>query len=1337
MFAQDFDSNTDNEHVMNKSMYAGSHSKVENTDYLIRDGKYVQHTYEMPPSMYKCIDEAVVNACDHVIRTSEAITTNSIDPRRKVTWIRMNFDNVTGKFSIENNGIGIPIAKDPKKGLWIPQLAFGQMRAGSNLKNTDSIIGGTNGVGVKIANILSTEFSVETIRLDKLFNRAEKKDLPKNQRYQQTWTNNMNTEGQPVITPVAITKSSQANMEFTKIAFTLDYINHFKYQQHELPELFSLLDSVIMTRAYLCAAYVGDLGVSVYYNNVLVPIKSMLDIARFMFPTTKIMSTIIKPDPALSTSTKQYPLECVVVLVENDAKSLKKLAHITQVNGVITKEGKHIEYIMTQIINGVKTELERLIGAKFAFEPNYVYKNVFLFLKCKLPGIDWKAQVKEEVILPNAKIMHQYTPDQKLIVDLSEQLKYIILAKRKKRNDNFKSEKYTKANAAGTKESLKCSLILPEGDSAKAMVSSGVNYRPSRNAPQLLGHEYYGILTLGGVIMNVRRCIKKFELPQMDGTTITRYYENDQLSENIFWRTFLKETGLNIDYRYDPKSPTYKKEMSELKYGCIIGFVDQDHDGVGFIFPLILNIFDLLWPNLLQSGFVKRFATPSRRAIPKTPGKILEFYSDHEFDSWFEKTGWDLEELKKHYDIKYIKGLATHTEQETIHMFKHFSDNLFTYTNEAAKKDMLAHENYPEVIDEFAELDDEEREEELIPDFETYFGEDTGARKEVLCTPLEPIPADVDLEQRTTKIVRTTDHLGYYAKHHALENIMQKLWNQYDGMNRGGRQILCGAIKKFSASNKPIRVAQLAGSISETMHYTHGAQSLEASITCKAFLSVGGVQLPQFLPFGAFGTRDDPKETAGQPRYIYTCLNKKLTNLIYPDCEYDLLNYRMEEGEPVEPTQYMPIIPMAILESTEIPAHGWKIKIYARDVFSVIANVRRLIIGGDNLSLLSMPPYTHGHSGTIKNIQGKEYTCGNYSYQAATNTVIITELPLRVWTTPYFEQVLKREVNNYVLIDSDSSQNQSSDSEIHIKFKLVPDPFDLPEQTFYESKKNVKKSFVINKKPEGKTKQLENKEKEPTKPATADYICENFSTAFFDGIEEYFKLRKVLSKNLNFTAEDGHVVEFQSYDQVLRAWYQPRKQLYTHRCDREIMLRLLKLRHDRMVIYYISKYEDMKINKNMRESEIIAILESINIPKISKSKLTNPSQLKNNELVHVIENISDLSLVTPVDRTDISDLFASYFNIANDDNTHHFIKHEYSYLLNTNDFDKLHENYQKRIVKYHNDCNSLLEYISYASQGRFRGAQIWLDELKALEEVIKIGRATKWTYGKEKKYSYS
>ena len=51
------------------------------------------------------------------------------------------------------------------------------------------------------------------------------------------------------------------------------------------------------------------------------------------------------------------------------------------------------------------------------------------------------------------------------------------------------------ANWAGTRNADKCSLILTEGDSAKALAMAGI---------ELVGRDRYGVFPLKGKLMNVR-----------------------------------------------------------------------------------------------------------------------------------------------------------------------------------------------------------------------------------------------------------------------------------------------------------------------------------------------------------------------------------------------------------------------------------------------------------------------------------------------------------------------------------------------------------------------------------------------------------------------------------------------------------------------------------------------------------------------------------------------------------------------------------------------------------------------------------------------------------------
>jgi DNA topoisomerase-2 len=64
-----------------------------------------------------------------------------------------------------------------------------------------------------------------------------------------------------------------------------------------------------------------------------------------------------------------------------------------------------------------------------------------------------------------------------------------------KRARLFGIEKLEDANKAGTNESLKCLLILTEGDSAKSLAMAGL---------EIVGRDYFGVYPLRGKLLNVR-----------------------------------------------------------------------------------------------------------------------------------------------------------------------------------------------------------------------------------------------------------------------------------------------------------------------------------------------------------------------------------------------------------------------------------------------------------------------------------------------------------------------------------------------------------------------------------------------------------------------------------------------------------------------------------------------------------------------------------------------------------------------------------------------------------------------------------------------------------------
>src|SRR5262249_28009291 len=130
------------------------------------------------------------------------------------------------------------------------------------------------------------------------------------------------------------------------------------------------------------------------------------------------------------------------------------------------------------------------------------------------------------------------------------------------------------ANNAGTKDSINCTLILTEGDSAKSLAVAGLG---------VIGRDRYGVFPLRGKMLNVREATPK------------------QILDNAEVTALCKIIGLNFKEKYE-----HKESLKQLRYGKVMIMTDQDHDG-SHIKGLIINFVHYQWPNLLKHGFLEEF----------------------------------------------------------------------------------------------------------------------------------------------------------------------------------------------------------------------------------------------------------------------------------------------------------------------------------------------------------------------------------------------------------------------------------------------------------------------------------------------------------------------------------------------------------------------------------------------------------------------------------------------------------------------------------------------------------------------------------------------------------
>jgi DNA topoisomerase-2 len=90
------------------------------------------------PSLYKIFDEILVYAA-------------SMDS------LNVEIDATECRISIHHSGQGVPIERHPEDDVYIPEMVF------SDLSNCEEIAGGRNSYAVKLANLFSTEFIIQTV----------------------------------------------------------------------------------------------------------------------------------------------------------------------------------------------------------------------------------------------------------------------------------------------------------------------------------------------------------------------------------------------------------------------------------------------------------------------------------------------------------------------------------------------------------------------------------------------------------------------------------------------------------------------------------------------------------------------------------------------------------------------------------------------------------------------------------------------------------------------------------------------------------------------------------------------------------------------------------------------------------------------------------------------------------------------------------------------------------------------------------------------------------------------------------------------------------------------
>ena len=582
------------------------------------------------PGLYKLFDEGMVNMRDHVVRQAQAISDGKPNAL-PVTSLEVEIDPLDGTIHLTNDGNGIDVAQHPEHKLWIPEMIFGHLRTSTNYDENkkEKIVGGKNGFGFKLVLIWSVWGRVETV------------DHVRGLKYVQEFRNNLSEIAPPVVTKTKV-------KPYTRVSFRPDYVRFGIPSNNLTADMMALF----LKRTYDIAA-VTDKSIKVKYNGSVIPVRHFQQYVDLYIGGKGETKRIYEnPDPRW---------EYIVCLTPTD-----EFCHVSFVNGIYTpRGGKHVEYITNQIVRKLAELIKK--KKKVDVKPNTIKEQLMLFLRCDIENPSFSSQTKDELGTAVANFGSSCKVSDDFIEKLSKMgvmdaacaLTEVKDTKAAKKTDGVKTRtirgipKLIDANYAGSSDkSALCTIILCEGDSAKAGIISGLS-KEDRN--------FIGVYPMKGKLFNVH------------GESTKRISENREIAE--IKQILGLETG---------KTYTQADIATKLRYGKVLFMTDQDLDGA-HIQGLGINLFQTEWPSLTKiPGFIGFMNTPILKA--RRGAQEVLFYNDGEFEAW--KKQFPGEVVPASWNTKYYKGLGTSTGKEFKEYFEHKKVVSFVHTGQTTNNSL-------------------------------------------------------------------------------------------------------------------------------------------------------------------------------------------------------------------------------------------------------------------------------------------------------------------------------------------------------------------------------------------------------------------------------------------------------------------------------------------------------------------------------------------------------------------------------------------------------------------------------------------------------------------------
>lgn len=631
-----------------------------------------------------------------------------------------------------------------------------------------------------------------------------------------------------------------------------------------------------------------------------------------------------------------------------------EFTHVSFVNGIQTiKGGKHVEYILYQITHKLVAYIEK--KKKVNVTANSIKEQLILFLRCDIENPAFDSQTKDFMNTPSSKFGSSCTVSDKFIESIA---------------------KMGVMDAACALTELKENKAAKKTDGSKTKNIRGIpklidaNWAGTEKSSQCIIIFCEGDSAKAGIVSGLssedRNIIgvypMKGKLLNVRGEATKKISENKEISE------IKKILGLESGKKYSTEEDVKKS----LRYGKIVLMTDQDLDG-SHIKGLSINLFQSEWPGLVEiPGFIGFMNTPILKAHKGS--QELIFYNEGEYEQWKET----VTEIKG-WKIKYYKGLGTSTGKEFREYFERKKIVGFEHNGELSDNaiDMVFNKKRADNRKEWLEVYD---------------------RKSYLDTSKKSISYEEFINKELI-------HFSKYDCDRSIPNLM-------DGLKTSQRKILYCAFKKNLTSE--IKVAQFSGYVSENSCYHHGEASLNGAIVGMAQNYVGSNNINILMPNGQFGTRLKGGQDSASERYIFTQLNR-ISRTIFQEADDKILHYLDDDGFPVEPIFYAPIVPMVLINGAKGIGTGFSTDILSYNPLDIIRYLKQKLQKQEQKQedeekcnetesvILEFLPYYEGFTGTIIKISETKYLIKGVYQIIGTDKIRITELPVGTWTDDFKE----------------------------------------------------------------------------------------------------------------------------------------------------------------------------------------------------------------------------------------------------------------------------------------------------------------------------------------------